>query len=383
MGMLRRWAGIPAALAIAAPMLITAPATAVPASSGTAHAISVHADDYPSWSQVQEAKKRASTARAELQRIRGLVVQLQQAADKALAVQLAKAAAYTQAQAKLAAATTRANALSSQAEKASARAERARLQFGRLAAQMYVSGSSDVTARLLLSTGADSDLLDRLGAMSQLTGQISTLQQTEKAERNVADSLSAQAAEAQRVRTGLAADAKKKLAAAEAAKQQADAVLAEQQRVGATLTAQAASLAHTAVSTEKKYQQGVAYRAQQASSGGSNGYIDTSGVVVDPAAAQAYARGRLGAYGWGSGQFGCLVDLWTMESGWRADAYNTSSGAYGIPQAWPANKMSSAGSDWMTNADTQINWGLTYIASSYGTPCGAWNFEMSHDPHWY
>ena len=72
-----------------------------------------------------------------------------------------------------------------------------------------------------------------------------------------------------------------------------------------------------------------------------------------------------------------------MESGWRANAYNPSSGAYDIPQAWPAAKMQSAGPDWMTNANTQIEWGLGYIKGRYGSPCAAWAFEMSHTPHWY
>jgi hypothetical protein len=106
-------------------------------------------------------------------------------------------------------------------------------------------------------------------------------------------------------------------------------------------------------------------------------------VAVDPAAAQAYARSVLGSYGWGDDQFGCLVSLWTQESGWRANALNSSSGAYGIPQALPASKLAAAGADWRTNARTQVNWGLAYIKSSYGTPCGAWNHEMSVDPHWY
>ena len=67
------------------------------------------------------------------------------------------------------------------------------------------------------------------------------------------------------------------------------------------------------------------------------------------------------AYGWGCDQFRCLDLLWTRESGWRADAYNASSGAYGIPQSLPGSKMASAGADWRTNAATQIDWGLGYI----------------------
>ncbi|MGH3705424.1 MAG: lytic transglycosylase domain-containing protein, partial [Agromyces sp.] len=69
------------------------------------------------------------------------------------------------------------------------------------------------------------------------------------------------------------------------------------------------------------------------------------------------------------------------ESSWRADAYNASSGAYGIPQSLPGSKMASAGADWRTNAATQIEWGLSYIADRYGAPCGAW--AHSERFNWY
>ena len=97
--------------------------------------------------------------------------------------------------------------------------------------------------------------------------------------------------------------------------------------------------------------------------------------------AQAIARGMLGNYGWGDDQFGCLVSLWNKESGWNYQAYNRSSGAYGIPQALPGSKMASAGADWQTNAGTQIAWGLGYISGRYGSPCGAWSHSQSTG--WY
>lgn len=80
-------------------------------------------------------------------------------------------------------------------------------------------------------------------------------------------------------------------------------------------------------------------------------------------------------------QFGCLDQLWQKESGWRVRATNPSSGAYGIPQALPAGKMASAGSDWRTSARTQIVWGLGYIGERYGSPCGAWAHSRAHN--WY
>ncbi len=86
-------------------------------------------------------------------------------------------------------------------------------------------------------------------------------------------------------------------------------------------------------------------------------------------------------YGWGDDQFGCLVALWNKESGWNYQAYNRSSGAYGIPQALPGSKMGSAGADWQSNAATQVAWGLGYISGRYGSPCGAWSHSQSTG--WY
>ena len=86
-------------------------------------------------------------------------------------------------------------------------------------------------------------------------------------------------------------------------------------------------------------------------------------------------------YGWGSGEFSCLSSLWERESGWDVHASNPSSGAYGIPQALPGSKMSAFGADWQDNAVTQIEWGLSYINDSYGTPCGAWSTFQSQG--WY
>jgi hypothetical protein len=80
-------------------------------------------------------------------------------------------------------------------------------------------------------------------------------------------------------------------------------------------------------------------------------------------------------------QFQCLDQLWQKESGWSYTAYNASSGATGIPQSLPGSKMATAGSDWETNATTQVTWGLDYIARGYGTPCSAWSHSQS--VNWY
>jgi hypothetical protein len=101
----------------------------------------------------------------------------------------------------------------------------------------------------------------------------------------------------------------------------------------------------------------------------------------DPAGAQAYAASKLGSFGWSADQMQCLQRLWTKESEWRTTATNASSGAYGIVQSLPAEKMATAGADYRTNYRTQINWGLDYIKERYDSPCGALNWHLAHN--WY
>ncbi|MGZ4450957.1 MAG: aggregation-promoting factor C-terminal-like domain-containing protein [Nocardioides sp.] len=103
--------------------------------------------------------------------------------------------------------------------------------------------------------------------------------------------------------------------------------------------------------------------------------VDVSG---DP---REIAKALLPEFGYGQDQFPCLDSLYTGESGWRVDADNPTSSAYGIPQALPGSKMASAGPDWATNPETQIRWGLGYIQERYGSPCGALSFKSGHG--WY
>jgi hypothetical protein len=91
------------------------------------------------------------------------------------------------------------------------------------------------------------------------------------------------------------------------------------------------------------------------------------------------ARALLPAYGFSADQFSCLDSLYMSESGWRIDADNPTSSAYGIPQA--LTELHDLPADYMTSAESQIRWGLEYIQDTYGTPCSAWSFKSGHG--WY
>ena len=113
---------------------------------------------------------------------------------------------------------------------------------------------------------------------------------------------------------------------------------------------------------------------------GGGGYSGVGG-PLPPETAKAAAKSMLPAYGWNDAQYQCLEIMWTRESNWNYAAENPSSGAYGIPQSLPANKMASVASDWHDNAVTQITWGLGYIKERYGSPCQAWAWWQQNN--WY
>lgn len=112
--------------------------------------------------------------------------------------------------------------------------------------------------------------------------------------------------------------------------------------------------------------------------------LKNKGVHASPDEAKRIAMCVMhSTYGWGDDEYSCLVQMWNRESGWRWNAENRGSGAYGIPQSLPADKMASAGIDWRDNAETQIRWGLSYIKNrpQYGSPCKALQWWNEH--HWY
>jgi hypothetical protein len=91
-----------------------------------------------------------------------------------------------------------------------------------------------------------------------------------------------------------------------------------------------------------------------------------------PAGARVVAKQLVDAtYKWSARQMSCLNSLWDGESHWNFKAHNYRSGATGIAQALPGNKMDVIATDWRTNPVTQIRWGLRYIKMRYGTPCKA------------
>ncbi|MFD0276542.1 transglycosylase SLT domain-containing protein [Kitasatospora sp. NPDC127111] len=168
-------------------------------------------------------------------------------------------------------------------------------------------------------------------------------------------------------------------AAAKAAAEQKAAEEAARQKAAADAQAKAdAEKAAKEAEEKRKADEAAANRSKARSAMAATDSGDSAPAVsVSPGSVQALAQQIIG----NDTQFQCFSQIVKRESGWDYTATNKSSGAYGLVQALPGSKMASAGADWRTNPATQIKWGLDYMNSRYGSPCGAWSFWQSH--HWY
>jgi len=385
-------------------------------------------DAYPSWEDIEAARGNeaatATTISAVNTALDGLQAQAAELGDTAVARQ----AESNVAQAAFDRATRNASALATSAALASEDAEESAATAAHIAAALYRSGGTDLTGRLLL-IGEDesSQLLNQLGTLDRLGSQVDKALDQAQKDVNLSTSLSEQAEIARKETERLAATAQTALAAAQSSSAAADAAVGEQQQRLSTLYAQLASLKNTTIELEQQYRIGQTDQSGGDSGGpggtGDSGGTETSGdggtgtpdgtgdpggssdpddsgssedpeppsdpggftvpgnEVNDAAAAQSFAYGQASAMGWGPDQHYCLLLLWNRESGWRTNAYNPSSGAYGIPQSLPGSKMGDYAADWRTNYQTQVMWGLYYISGRYGSPCGAW--DHSELEGWY
>ncbi|HCB58577.1 MAG TPA: transglycosylase [Arthrobacter bacterium] len=390
---------------------------------------------YPSWQDVQNARQSEAGKAEEITRITGLLGGLQAEAETLGNAAVTSAAEYAVSDAALQAASSKVNVLTAQVARVNGELGQYKKALGALAAQSYKTGATNMGFFVALDAVQTNNIqgLNIVQIVSDKTASlVRKTAAAEKASQALADQ--EQAAKAERER--LAVEAKAKLDAAQSAQQAMSRQIAQQQEHSQELTAQLASLKGTTAAVEGEFRQGQAALAayetaqaakraaaqeqarQQAEAAARAAALAAAqkpanpapaapgvpapapvpsptpppppvvvvpsvpgGAVNDPAGAKIYAAGQLAAYGWGQDQFQCLASLWTKESNWLTTATNAYSGAYGIAQALPASKYATAGSDWLTSYRTQVNWGLSYIADRYGSPCGAWNHSVANN--WY
>ena len=152
--------------------------------------------------------------------------------------------------------------------------------------------------------------------------------------------------------------------------QQAQAQQEQQAAVQAELDRQKAEAAAKAAAEQAAQQQAAQQQAAQ----------QQAAAAAAPASSGSFQDYALQKLGGDQSQFSCLESLWGKESGWNPNAQNPSSTAYGIPQ-FLNSTWASTGIAKTSDGYRQIDAGLVYIDSRYGSPCGAWSHSKSTG--WY
>ena len=219
--------------------------------------------DYPSWSDVQDAKRNEATKRAEIAKIEKLIAGLETEAASFSRAAMERAEEYNQAVDALDASSARSKTLASQAEAAAKLAEESRLRAGQIIAHVARSGSDVASLSVFLSGSGADDLLYRLAALDTIGARTALIYEEAENDRRLASSLGAQAEVASTERTALAAAARTTLDQAEAAAKAAAARTGKQDAVAAQLYEQLAALKGTTSATEKAYLDGVAWEKAQ------------------------------------------------------------------------------------------------------------------------
>lgn len=276
-----------------------------------------HGADYPSWSDVENARQSEATKSAEIGRITSLVATLQSDVATAQAVSAQKAAVYEKAQAAFDRATFTATTLKMQADAASATAHDSRAQAGRLATGLARTGASgDLATTIFLSGDGSTNLLKRLSTMSKLAERVDRIYVRAAADRNTATALTNQANMARQALAALNAAAERALQQAITASVNTQAKLAEQQTAHVVLQAQLTVLKENRAATEADFQKGEEVRRQQ-----------EAARRQQEAAARAPARtdnGQLSSQGWVRPVSGGISDYY----GPRPNRPTSTSGAF-------------------------------------------------------
>lgn len=276
---------------------VAGPADAVPA--------------YPSWSDIQAAKKKVAAKKAMIAKLQEILKQEAAQAAALEKVALVKGEAFNQAQGAVDQVAAKVRSLRAQVSQAKGQAKTAQNQLGQIAAQMYRDGAAGTTANLLLSPGNASGLLYRLGTQDKLAQQSDTIYQRAVEKAKYAQSLGSQLKVAKDELAVKAFDAKAKFTEATAAATAVQNQVARDAALNRTFYAQLATLQNTTADLERQRAEGLAAEARQ-NAGGSvpdapelysvgapnTDLVDTAISFAKKQLGEAYVLGGMGPSVW-------------------------------------------------------------------------------------
>ena len=239
---------------------------AVTASVGLVGPPAAAAPDYPSWSEIEQAKQNESTKQAEIGRLGELLAGLQRSADAAVQTSQIADEAWRQAIDARDRAAERERTLGAQADEADAVAEISKMRAGLLAAHLARTAGRDLSSELMFGSddaAAADGLLRQLGMAAKLGEQSQGVYEQALADRNAADALREQAAEAAEQRERLAGVAEERADEARSAADAALSAVAEAEVRSTELYAQLAALKDTTADLERARTEGLAREAAE------------------------------------------------------------------------------------------------------------------------
>jgi murein DD-endopeptidase MepM/ murein hydrolase activator NlpD len=232
------------------------------------------ADEYPTWEEVQDARRDVAKAEAKVKQIMALLEKLEKEAAEAEMEAARLGEVYYEALAELDEATFRQQQLQGEADSAQVLAEESRLQAGQFIAELARVGGADLSATLFISGDDATELLSRIGYAAKIAEQTDGIYARALADQNAAQSLSDQAEVARQIREELQLVAEAAYEAANAAAMRALAAVEAQLENSARLEAQLEVLIEKREATEADYQKGEIERAKAKQGGTVAGMID-------------------------------------------------------------------------------------------------------------
>ncbi|WP_127794346.1 M23 family metallopeptidase [Agromyces sp. LHK192] len=297
---------------------------------------------YPTWDELQAAKANTAAGAAAVTQIVGLIAQLEANVEATRAEAERRMVEMLEAQDRYDDAVRRADEIQRQADASAAEAATAKTNAGQVAAQLFRTGSSDVSMSLMFDAGdaqSTDALLAKLGSMDKMVERTSAIYEKAQEQANTAASLGEQAKVAQGEREKLRIAAEEALVAAQEAQAAAEAALAESEAKKVELEAQLAFLRDVEAKTTAAYEEGERIRKEEerkrrealeaalrAGNGAAAGTVASSG-WAKPAYGRITsgygARSSLCGGGYCSGSFHYAYDLGT---GCDAPIYAANSG---------------------------------------------------------
>lgn len=261
------------------PAIATLGAVVMVLSLGLPSQSPAYADEYPTWEEVQEARKDVARAEAKVKEIMALLERLEVAAAEAEEEAARLGEIYYEALYELDEATFQQAQLQSQADSAAVVAEESRMKAGQFVAELARVGGADLTATLFISGDDANQLLSRIGYAAKIAEQTDGIYARALSDQNTAQALSNQAEVARQIREELQLVAEAAYEEANAAAMRAYSAVEAQLENSARLEAQLEVLMEQREATEADYQKGVIARQQSEIMG-----------MIDP--------GQISASGW-------------------------------------------------------------------------------------